>query len=303
MEIALWQVIVLTLYSGYQILDELHIVSSAGSAVFAGFFTGLVMGDVVTGLAIGAQMQLTILGVGTFGGASRIDANSGTIIATAFSIALGMDPEQALAAIGVPVAALMIQTDVLARFANTFFAHRIDTAIENHDYASIERNYLLGALPWALSRMIPVFIALALGGEVVDTIVNYINTNIAWLGTGLSVAGAALPAVGFAILMRSLPVKKHLPYLILGFTLTALLSVVFNNIQVLGGTVTKLAEDFQAVFNALPMLAVALIGFSLAIIHYKNESEKLRMQGLQAVGVVGENAVTSEEGEILDDEL
>src|SRR5699024_9252670 len=125
MEIQVWQIILLTLYAGYQIWDELHIYSSAGSAVFAGFFTGLVMGDMTTRLLIGGDMQLTILGVGTFGGASRIDANSGTILATAFSIAIGMDPQQAIAALAVPVASLMIQLDVLARFANTFFAHRI----------------------------------------------------------------------------------------------------------------------------------------------------------------------------------
>lgn len=108
MDISWWQILLLTLYAGYQILDELEINSSAGSAVFAGFITGLIMGDVKAGLLIGGSMQLTILGVGTFGVASRIDANSGTVLATAFSVAIGMKPEQAIAAIAVPVASLMI---------------------------------------------------------------------------------------------------------------------------------------------------------------------------------------------------
>ena len=47
------QILLLTLYSAYQICDELTIVSSAGSPVFAGFITGLVMGDLKTGLFIG----------------------------------------------------------------------------------------------------------------------------------------------------------------------------------------------------------------------------------------------------------
>ena len=81
-----WQILLLTLYAGFQIMDELHWYSSAGSAVFSGFITGLIMGDMATGLFIGGSMQLTILGVGTFGGASRIDANSGTLIATAFAV-------------------------------------------------------------------------------------------------------------------------------------------------------------------------------------------------------------------------
>ena len=45
----------------------------------------------------------------------------------------------------------------------TFFAHRVDAAIERFDYKGIERNYLLGAIPWALSRALPVFFALAFG--------------------------------------------------------------------------------------------------------------------------------------------
>ena len=51
-----WQILLLTLYSAYQICDELTIVSSAGSPVFAGFITGLIMGDLPTGLLIGANL-------------------------------------------------------------------------------------------------------------------------------------------------------------------------------------------------------------------------------------------------------
>lgn len=302
MDISWWQILLLTLYAGYQILDELEINSSAGSAVFAGFITGLIMGDVKAGLLIGGSMQLTILGVGTFGGASRIDANSGTVLATAFSVAIGMKPEQAIAAIVVPVASLMIQTDILARFANTYFSHRIDKKIEDFNYSAINRNFLLGNIPWALSRQIPVFLALAFGGGLVTKVVNYLNTDLKWLGDGLSVAGAVLPAVGFAILLRYLPVKKHFPYLILGFTLTAILSTIFTNIQSLGTGLQGVAKSFSGTFNSLPMLAIALIGFGLAAISYKNSINQNR-------GDSGEQQDRSQndnndaEGEIEDDEL
>ena len=122
--IAWWQILLLTLYAGYQIMDELNWYTCAGSAVFSGMITGLIMGDLQTGLFIGGSMQLTVLGVGTFGGASRIDANSGTLVATAFAVGAGMNPETALAAIGVPVAAILVYTDIAGRFANTFFGVR-----------------------------------------------------------------------------------------------------------------------------------------------------------------------------------
>lgn len=300
MDILWWQILLLSLYAGYQILDELQIYSSMSAPVFAGLFSGLVMGDVVTGLYIGGSLQLMVLGVGTFGGASKIDANSGAILATAFSVALGMEPKQAVAAIAVPVASLMIQLDILARFANTFFAHRIDKNVEDMDYKAIGRNFLLGALPWSLSRLVPVFLALAFGGGVVEKVVTILNGDLKWLGDGLSVAGAVLPAVGFAILLRYLPVKKHFPYLILGFTITALLTTVFSNIQLLGTSVATVVKDFQGVFNGLPMLGVALIGFAFATISYKNSSNNT---STQSQNITKSERGTLEEGEIDDDEI
>ena len=85
------------------------------------------------------------------------------------------------------------------------------------------------------------------------------------VGDGLSVAGAVLPAVGFAILLRYLPVKKHFAYLILGFVITALLTTLFGNIQLLGTSVAGLDKTLVANFNSMPMLAIALIGLAFSL--------------------------------------
>ena len=70
------------------------------------------------------------------------------------------------------------------------------------DYKGIERNYLLGAVPWALSRALPVFFALAFGGEFVQGVVNLVK-EYQWVADGLTLAGRMLPGLGFAILLRS----------------------------------------------------------------------------------------------------
>lgn len=287
-----WQVILLTLYAGYQILDELQIYSSLSAPVAAGFISGIIMGDIKTGLIIGGAMQLTVLGVGTFGGASKIDANSGTVLATAFAIGLNMKPEQAIATIAVPVAALMVSLDVLGRFANTYFAHRIDKKVDEFDYKGIERNFLMGMIPWSFSRMIPVGLALAFGSDLVNSIVKVLNGQLKWLGDGLTVAGAVLPAVGFAILLRYLPVKKHFAYLILGFTFTALFSTLFGYVQLTSSQIAK----FDGVINGLPMLAIALVGFAFAAISYQTG---------QRIGdrPTSVNTDNNDEGEIDDDEI
>lgn len=294
-----WQILLLTLYSAYQICDELTIVSSAGSPVFAGFISGLIMGDLATGLTIGASLQLMVLGVGTFGGASRIDATSGAVLATAFSVSQGIDPELAVATIAVPVAALLVYTDIAGRFSTTYFAHRVDAAVEKFDYAAIERNYLLGAIPWALSRALPVWLALAFGGEFVDTMVQAIK-EYQWIANGLTLAARMLPGLGFAILLHYLPLKRNLHYLAVGFALTAMLTVLYGNVSALGGAVAgivgTLPEDsgvaFVNNFKGLSMIGIAIVGIFLSVLHYINS---------QKVAVVAPS--NSESGEIDDDEI
>ncbi len=284
--IAWWQILLLTLYAGYQIMDELNWYTCAGSAVFSGMITGLIMGDLQTGLFIGGSMQLTVLGVGTFGGASRIDANSGTLVATAFAVGSGMNPETALAAIGVPVAAILVYTDIAGRFANTFFGHMCDADIEKMNWGAYNVHYLLGAVSWMLSRMIPVFLALAFGQGVVEGITTALNGDWKWLGDGLSVAGGALPAVGFAILLRYLPVKKHVAYLLLGFVVAALFGTAFTsimnlnaNIVAVNGALGKGAVDMVGMFNNMSMLAIAIIGFALSLLYYKNNQRPVAAAG------------------------
>lgn len=284
--IAWWQILLLTLYAGYQIMDELNWYTCAGSAVFSGMITGLIMGDLQTGLFIGGSMQLTVLGVGTFGGASRIDANSGTLVATAFAVGVGMNPETALAAIGVPVAAILVYTDIAGRFANTFFGHACDADIEKMNWGAYNVHYLLGAVSWMLSRMIPVFLALAFGQGLVEGITTALNGDWKWLGDGLSVAGGALPAVGFAILLRYLPVKKHVAYLLLGFVVAALFGTAFTsimnlntNIVAVNGALGKGAVDMVGMFNNMSMLAIAIIGFALSLLYYKNNQRPVAAAG------------------------
>ena len=297
-----WQILLLTLYSAYQICDELTIVSSAGSPVFAGFITGLIMGDLTTGLFIGGSLQLFVLGVGTFGGASRIDATSGAVLATAFSVAQGIKPELAIATIAVPVATLLTYFDILGRMTTTYFAHRVDAAVERFDYKGIERNYLLGAIPWALSRALPVFFALAFGGAFVQSVVDLVEA-YKWVADGLTLAGRMLPGLGFAILLRYLPVKRNLHYLALGFGLTAMLTVLYSNIQTLGGAVSSIvgtlpkdaAITFANNFKSLSMIGVAIFGIFLAVQHFKYSQ--------RTVAAAPVASTNSESEEIEDDEL
>lgn len=230
MEISLGQILFLSLYAFVAQLDALSLQISLGMPLMAGFVTGLIMGNVTMGLTVGATLQLMVLGVATYGGATVPDFMSAAIIGTAFAIISGQDVEFAIG-IALPIGLLLTQLDILARLSNTYFQHRADRYAEEGNADSVARMNLMGIIPWGLSRAIPVFLGLYFGSEVVKAITNYLPQ---WLMGGLKVAGGILPAMGVAILMRYLPLKRYYPFLIIGFVMAAFMKVSLIGIALLG---------------------------------------------------------------------
>lgn len=74
-------------------------------------------------------------------------------------------------------------------------------------------------------------VALIFGHEIVDGLVKVFPT---WLMDGLALAGKILPALGIAILLRYLPVKRYMPYLLIGFVLAAFLDVTMVGVAIIG---------------------------------------------------------------------
>ena len=83
------------------------------------------MGNLSFGLTVGATLQLMVLGVSNFGGSSLPDFMSAALIGTALGTISGKGVEFGIG-LAVPVGMLLVQLDVFARFANTFFQHRAD---------------------------------------------------------------------------------------------------------------------------------------------------------------------------------
>lgn len=260
-----WQILLLTALAFWVIIDQLT-VSILNNPLAIGMVSGIIMGDMTTGLVVGATLQLMILGVSTYGGASMPDFMSGAIVGTVYAVLSGKGIQFAIG-LAVPVGLLMVQLDVLARFANTFFQHRIDKLVSENKPDAAARNALLGTFTWGLSRAVPVFILLLVGNDVVKAILKVVPT---WLTDGLKVSGSILPVVGIAILLRYLPTKRFISYLAIGF--------------------------IAAAYMKIPMLGVALLGAALAYIHYQNEVKDLDKK--QKVATVSAN----ESGEYENDE-
>lgn len=242
MEFQWWQILLLTLYAGFAFYDGNNTTFGFVKPSMAGFMAGLILGDIKTGLFVGGTLNLLVLGVGNFGGASIPDYMTGALLGTAFAIQSG-EPELGVT-LAIPIGLLMIQLDILARFSNTFFQHRAEKYVSEGKFDKAANMNILGLIPQSLSRMLPVFVALIFGSTFVQLVVDNIPM---WLMSGLKTAGGILPALGVAILLRYLPVSKNIPYLILGFVLAAYLKV--------------------------PVLGVALVGVALAILVFQNDKE------------------------------
>lgn len=243
MEFQWWQILLLTLYAGFSFYDGNNTTFGFVKPSMTGFIAGLILGDIKTGLYVGGTLNLLVLGVGNFGGASIPDYMTGALLGTAFAIQSGQ-PELGVT-LAIPIGLLMIQLDILARFSNTFFQHKAEKYVKAGKLDQAARMNVFGLIPQSLSRMLPVFIALIFGSSFVELVVNNIPM---WLMSGLKTAGGILPALGIAILLRYLPVSKNVPFLIIGFVMAAYLKV--------------------------PVLGVALVGVALAIIVFQSEKEE-----------------------------
>lgn len=235
MELNIIQIILLSLLGAISVLDSLTFDIGLKSPIAAGLFAGLITGNVQVGLLIGGTLQLLILGVGTYGGASIPDYMSATIIATALVASSNgsLTPEAAIT-LAIPVGLLMLNFDILARYTNTFIAQLIERDIEAGKYENAVRKNFLGIITWSLSRALPIFIALMLGNAYVESIMTWIAENIQWLLDGLAVAGGLLPVVGIAILLKYLPLKQYFYFGILGFLLVAYLQVPITGVALFG---------------------------------------------------------------------
>ena len=208
--------IILGLWSGIAMVLNL---SGLGvrTPILTGIVAGLCVGDLATGLSVGSVMLINSLGFYTYGGATIPDFITGTIFGTVVGAKAGNIDAGIVVAQGI--ALLMTQMDILGRATTTVFQHLAEGALAKNSIKKMELYTVLGTLPWILSRAIPVL----LGMILIDNVVVLTNfaTNVNWVANGLKVVGKILPAVGFALLLSYMDLKRYWPFFIIGFVLYA----------------------------------------------------------------------------------
>jgi mannose PTS system EIIC component len=237
---SIWIALVLAIWAYIGIVTALGPGLWWQEALISGFITGVIVGNIPLGLTVGASLTLLSLGLWTYGGATIPDFQTGAIVGTAVG-ALGGGFAAGFA-IALPTALLMTQLDVLGRAVTTVFIHGADHYVEDGNERGVSTMHLLGQLPWGLTRAIPVFLAVWLGAGPLQSL---IQTAPQWFFNGMTTVGHVLPALGFALLLSMLPLRRYWPFLLIGFVLFAYLSIPIIGIAILAVAVGFLVNMVQ----------------------------------------------------------
>ena len=190
---------------------------------------GLVLGDVQTGLAVGAATELVSMGLVQVGAAVPPDMVLGGIVAAAFACLTGASAETAMT-IAIPVAVLGQLLGIVFRSIIVFLGHMADDAIEKGRFKVAYRMHIVwGTVLYSLMYFLPIFVAVYVGTDVVQAVVDMIPD---WVTNGLNVASKILTAYGLALLLTMMINKGMTVFLILGFALASYLGLSVTAVSI-----------------------------------------------------------------------
>ena len=262
-------------------LVALAVFICVGGAELAGFtmlnrpivigpLVGLFLGDLHTGVDVGAALEAVFMGVVNIGGASAAEPGIVTAVGTAFAIMMGKGTEVALTlALPIGILGLQIKT-ILYIFLVGMFSKKFDQLAQEGKQNQITAlHFGLWTVNWVLYSLV-AFFGILFGSDAVSKLLDMIPDVIM---NGLTVCGGLLPAVGMAMLMKMLWDKKICVFFFLGFICVAYLK--------------------------LPLVALAVLGVIIAIVIGMNDFDinKLSKERLAVAAVENNNELDEEEEE------
>lgn len=199
--------------------------------IVMGPLVGLVLGDLQTGLAVGATLELAFMGNVTIGAALPPEITAGGILGTALAISSNGGTEAALA-LAIPIATVaLLLKNTYYLIVRAWFLHKSDEYAAKGDAKGVDRMHMFSFLSYALVMAVVMAVCYSFGAPAVEGFLAVIPQ---FVKDGISVAAGILPALGFALLASMLLSKKVAPFFMLGFILSAYLGMPVLGIAMLG---------------------------------------------------------------------
>lgn len=228
--------LLVALWVTWGLVDEQTIQLQTTRPIITGLMVGIILGDVATGLTVGALVELMFLATVFVGTAVPPDTTMAAGIAAAFAIFAGGGTEIAIAA-AIPIAVLGgLVTTLQYSLINVAFLHWGEKYAHKGDVKGVVRVNKLALLGNIVLYGVPTFLAVYFGAEYVMPLIEMIPESVI---AGLGVGGGMIGAVGFAMLLQSISNKKLWPYFIVGYICAA-----FIGMNMLGVGVVAVAAVF-----------------------------------------------------------
>lgn len=234
------QAILIGLVGYFTTIDERYFgASMMNRPIIIGPVVGLILGDVHTGILIGASLEAMFIGIVTIGAALPPDVGVASTIATALAMKSGAGTDVAVA-LAMPFAVLAQGLNMLAFTINSFTVSKGRSAIKRRDLSAYHRWFFFPLIVRFPSAIL-TFVVVYFGANATQSFVHIIPDKIM---TSFSVASGLLPAVGFAMLINGMLDKKVAPFFFIGYLLAAYLKVPVVGVAVAALMIALLMMQF-----------------------------------------------------------
>jgi mannose PTS system EIID component len=210
-----------------------------------GTLVGVFMGDPMTGMLAGANIQLIYLGWISAGGTMPSNTIVAGIFGTALTILAGADPAMA-ATFAIPLSMLGLLLNQVYMTVNAAWVHQADRMLEKGNIRGVRLMNFVPSLCMALLLYgLPAFLMVMFGSDWAQAMLAAVPESII---NALQVVGGIMPALGIAMLLNYLGKKNLIPWFFGGFFLT--------------------------VYSGLDLTAVSIFSAVIAIILYMNGNKE-----------------------------
>ena len=248
MEFNVLQIILVFVWAFIIGIDQFDLTEALYRPIVSGAVVGLILGDLKTGLAVGAAYELMSIGSMPIGGAQPPNAVIGGIMAVVFAISSNLEAEAALG-LAIPFAIVGQNLVTLLFTVMSPMMSVADKMAAKGDHKGIVRLNWLAMGILGLAFAIVCTIGMVGGAALGDTLAA-VFTKAPWIMKGLSTAGGMMCLVGFATLLRIMMSADLWPIYLVGFAM----ALALTNVAGIAG-------------NA--MLLLVFIGIALALNDYK----------------------------------
>lgn len=204
---------------------------TATRPIILGTITGLLCGDLVTGVVMGAALEAVYMGISGIGGVVAADYRSATAIAVGLTILSGITMEEGIA-LAAPIGAIcMGLMNVTAGLGNLMEPVYIKCAKEGNTKKLDLAMALFALLGQHLIDTLVIFLSCYFGSGAIQTVFEKIP---AWFLNGLGASGNMLVVVGLCLISQSIWSNSSVFFVLLGFVLSKYLGLPVLAITIIG---------------------------------------------------------------------